>query len=251
MTAIKKKKRTDDIREGGKFAVGFASAALVFIGVFLVFESLKMSLVRSEAILLLPALVALVVSLSSLMLSYFSLSEQRLTRQAGTDPVLIAHFDQREDAAELIVIKISNVGAGAALKVKIDIETDQEGFDAGVFSPKNIGANPLRTIPQNDSISLNFGRGFELLKDPLPKPITVGLKYENIEGLERSQSFELDVLEMANLPVHRSLGYRQARATEDIAKQLSKNASDLDTVIKEITEMKSDFRQWAKVAKQK
>ena len=189
--------------------------------------------------MLLAALVALVVSLSSLMLSYFSLSEQRLTRQAGTDPVLIAHFDQREDAAELIVLKISKVGAGAALEVKIDIETDQEGFDAGVFSPKNIGANPLRTIPQNDSISLNFGRGFELLKEPLPKPITVGLKYENIEALERSQSFELD------------LGYRQARATEDIAKQLSKNASDLDTVIKEITEMKSDFRQWAKVAKQK
>lgn len=239
-------KPNGSLLSGGKFALGVVIGVFSAIAIYLAADIFNAGLTRNEVLDAIPSMLTLFIAVVSLVLSYHALTEQQLMRQAGTDPVLVAFFDQREDAAELIVIRIANIGAGAALNVDVAIVSNEVGFDEGVFNKANLGTNPLRTIPQGDSVYFNFGRGFELLKPPLPEPVVVNLSYENIEGKTNRKTFDLDIRQMAQLPSHKSLQARQATAIEDVSNSLKQTSSRLDSILLEVTEMSSGFRQWQK-----
>ena len=95
-----------------------------------------------------------------------ALLEQRKTRQAGTDPVLVAHLGQREDARELVTFNISNIGAGAALSVLLEVPELDKGLEG-----RNLLTNifrrhhPFSAISQEKSIEFNLTVGWNLLGD--------------------------------------------------------------------------------------
>ena len=237
--------------KSGEFALGVCVGLVAFIAFYLIYNAFKVDLDQKTLLDFIPSLLTLIVAITSLFLSFYALAEQRKMRQAGTDPVLVAFFDQREDAAELIIIRVANVGAGAALNVRVEIISNEVGFDDGIFDKKNLGSNPLRTIPQGDSVYFNFGRGFELLELPLPEPVTVNLTYESIEGEKSEKNFILDVRQMAQLPSHRKLAARQTISFEKMSKVLAGTSSKLDEILLEVTKMNSNIRQWQANRKRK
>lgn len=164
--------------------------------------------------------VTLLIVFASSIIAGGSLSEQRRTREAGTDPVVNAHFGQREDdPRELVTFNLTNVGAGAAMNVQIQVEQPEaDGVDRNLITNIFARHHPFRVIPQNESASLSVALGWDLLGEkPLP-PFTVELTYEDLDGAEYDNTFRLDVREMEKLGAKKSSLMRITSALEKIAK---------------------------------
>lgn len=113
----------------GKFALGIVVGSLAVVLAFVAYEFLWGVQVSSEYLSIAPLIISLLVAMGSTYFAANALLEQRKMREAGTDPVLIAHLGQREDARSLVTFKVSNVGAGAALNVQLDVERPNDDMD--------------------------------------------------------------------------------------------------------------------------
>lgn len=202
----------------GKFALGIVVGLGVFLLVFLAMQDFSGdSGVSYEQVAI---VVSLLIAFTSSMVAVSSLTEQRRTREASTDPVLIAHFGQREDARELVMFSITNVGAGAALNVKLNVERPlEDSVERNLLTDIFELRHPFRIIPQNEKISFNLAVGWDLLGDKLLPPFKAHLRYEDLDGSEYESIFELDVRELERRGTEKSPTMRIAAALEKIAKK--------------------------------
>jgi hypothetical protein len=212
-----------------EYALGVLTAGLIAVFIWVLSDGLALDRFRSDLIDVIPAIGTLMVAFVSVLLSYSALAEQRRARQAGTDPVILVHFGQRKDAPSMVTLEITNVGAGAAQNVVVNLENQRirRLLDEGRITT-NFGeiSHPIRTIPQDRSVSYNFGAGFELLKEPYPQPIEVKLSYEDIDGNAYTSTQVLDVLELRWQRADKPIDARIASAIEKLEKEVSKLASD-------------------------
>jgi hypothetical protein len=220
----------------GKVPLGITIGSLKVILAFVAYEFFWGTQDFSDYLLVAPLIVSLLVALASTYFAANALLEQRKMREAGTDPVLIAHLDVREDARELITFKVSNVGAGAALNVQLEVELPDDNADdwekrqivQHIFKRRE----PFAVILQGNSIEFNLALGWRLLgqdaeKDtieegvpvsPLP-PFKASLSYEDLAGGKYEGQFTIDVREMQGRGVHKSPQMRMVAALEKIAKR--------------------------------
>lgn len=144
-------------------------------------------------------------------LTWFLWRENRLLRQSGSEPRIVAYFEPHPDGTGGLNIAIANIGTGPAREVSFSIEGDAEDF-----KKYHLVADPLRArrpftlITQGDKMSFLFGIGFNLFwpngeetrgtPDPL-KPFEVEVKWKAIgSNAEFSDKFELDIRQFENLP---------------------------------------------------
>ncbi len=213
--------RTDVLRSDGKLALGVAIGAFLAITVFLTVQFTGKPYENQTLLDILPIIVSLVVALLSAWLSTSALLEQRRMREAGTDPVLVVHLGQREDARELTTFNISNIGAGAGLNIKLDVEKPEDDMTqrkilTNIFRKHR----PFSVLPQGKSIEFNFAMGWNLLGDnPLP-PFQAKLRYEDLTGTVYESDFVVDVRELEGLGSHKSPQMRIVKALEGISKKL-------------------------------
>lgn len=216
-------KRSRSLLSGGRFALGVAVGVFCVIAVYLAADLFGTGFTRSELIEAIPALLTLLVALVSLLLSFHALTEQKLMRQAGTDPVVLVHLDNREDARIMSTLEITNVGAGAALNVRLELLTDISEFVGNrILTDFSSLTQTFRTIPQDHSISFNFGVGHKLLEEPLPPPIRFKVSYEDIEGSLTEVIQSVDVSELKQQRADEGLLSRQTKALEKTAKSLER-----------------------------
>jgi len=204
----------------GKFALGITLGALGILLLFLFLEFFWGPHEATGYLTAAPLIISLLVATASTYFAAHALLEQRRTREAGTDPVLVAHLGQREDARELITFNISNIGAGAALNVLLDVDEPKDDF-----ARRNLLTNifkrhhPFSVILQGKSIEFNFALAWDLLRDnPLP-PFQARLSYEDLSGGQYESNFSIDVLELQGLGVNKSPQMRMVAALEAIAKR--------------------------------
>ena len=169
-----------------------------------------------------PILVSLLVAGASTFLASKALFEQKKTREAATDPVLVAHFGQREDARECITFKVSNIGAGAALNIRICVlEPENANLEnkeilVNIFEP----FHPIAVILQGESVEFSFAIGHQILgQSPLP-PFESRIIYQDLNANEYEGKFSLDVREMKNLGAHRTPQMRVVKALESISNKI-------------------------------
>tara|TARA_R110002096_G_scaffold150045_1_gene311805 strand:- start:441 stop:1115 length:675 start_codon:yes stop_codon:yes gene_type:complete len=204
----------------GKIALG-----MIFGVVFTVLISLIAEVRQSPSnsflnIELTPVIVSLLVALASTFLATNALLEQRKSREAATDPVLIVHLGQREDARELVTFNISNVGAGAALNVAMTVEKPKDGTDGRNFVTNIFRQyHPFAVILQGNSIEFSFAVGWEILGEKLLPSFQVALSYEDLVGGQYESEFTIDVREMKGLGANKSPQMRMVTALEAIAKK--------------------------------
>jgi hypothetical protein len=221
------------LKSDGKLALGITIGVLGVIISYLGYEYISNENGDLEFFLVAPLIISLLVALASTYFSANALMEQRRAREAGTDPVLIAHLGQREDARELVTFNISNVGAGAALKVQLDADEphdnkedlEKRNYVQNIFCPRV----PFTVIRQGQSIEFNLALGWHLLGQettkeidqnlpisPLP-PFQVRLSYEDLAGGQYESEFTIDVRELQGLGAHKSPKMRIVSAIEKIA----------------------------------
>lgn len=184
----------------GIFALGVMTGLVIAIIIYLSGHIWGSLLTKTELIEIVPAIAAFMVALVSLLISLRALIEQKKMRQAGVDPVLIAHLTQDPYHPLIITLNISNVGAGAATNVfaKIDRKlgdrpnTMLKGIDDSDFFN---GQQPIAVVLQGQSIPQWLGPGHSLLgKDPLQE-FSVELTYEDIEGSKYKSIHYMDLRE--------------------------------------------------------
>ena len=163
------------------------------------------------------SIFSLLIAGSSVYLAGRALSEQRKVREASSDPLVIAHFGQREDAPEVITFNLSNVGMGAAVNVEMWIDDSEKLASRDLFSKIFKTQRPISTILQGKSAIYSLGTGPKLIgNNPLP-PFSVRLGYEDVDGNKYSTNFELDVQELGALDANDGPLMRGVKALETIA----------------------------------
>jgi hypothetical protein len=185
-----------------------------------------------------PVIISLLVATASTYFAAHALLEQRRTRQAGTDPVLIAHLGQRQDARELVTFNISNVGSGAALNVRLEVEEpdDKEEDRAKRNLLRKIFKqhHTISVVLQGQSVEFDFALGWHILgqdstehnndrslpSSPLP-PFQATIHYEDLAGGQYDSVFTIDVLELQDRGANKSPQMRVVKALETIAKKLT------------------------------
>ncbi len=202
---------------------------------FVLFEFVWGTVDRSEYLSIAPIIISLLVAAASTYFAAYALLEQRKAREASTDPVLIVHLGQRADARELVTFNLTNVGAGAALNVLLDVDEPEDAEDdqpkrdylRHVFKQHH----PFSVILQGKSVEFDFALGWHLLGqdsngqidkqlplNPVP-PFQARLSYEDLAGGKYESEFTIDVRELRGLGASKSPQMRMVKALETIAKK--------------------------------
>ena len=170
-----------------------------------------------------PAIIALLVAFSSLIVSSKMFAEQKMMRQAGTDPVVLVYLGSREDSRNFATLEIENVGAGAAVNVIVELKTDLSAFFPNRVRTDFSKLQRIQTIPQNKSISFNLGLGHELLGSPTIPQIDFKVSYDDIGGTAHTSEQSIDIRELIGQRADPSLTLRAVQALETIQKSVSNN----------------------------
>lgn len=217
-----KSEASGEIFRDGKLALGISVGMIGTLLAFVAFDLWLGAPVSENYYEIVPLIVSLLVAAASTYFAASALREQRKVREAGTDPVLVAHLGQREDVRELVTFNISNVGAGAALNVRLEVE-EPEGGLGNRNMVTNIFRNhhPFSVLLQGKTIEFSLAVGWELLGDFPLSPFRVHLSFEDLTGGKYESDFIIDVREMEGLGANKSPTMRAVAALENIAKKLS------------------------------
>lgn len=218
-----KQRKNSKLNSGwGLLQLGIVIGAVFVVSTALVYEIYLGADLWTDFKTYSTSMLAMLIALVSLIISYRMFTEQQLIRQAGTDPVVIAHLDQREDAGEMIVLKISNVGAGPALNISLKVDGLHDGnYDGRLLTVPTDWTEPVKVIKQDAFIQFNLGMGFRLLEHPMIPAFSVNLTYDDLNGETHKDSIDVDVKELSRRAAHTPLAARIARSLESIAKAQS------------------------------
>lgn len=211
---------------GGNFALG-AMVGFVFFLFLYVFEP-KLLLIAAKSFFwdVVADLPTLLIALVALLLSWKALTEQKMMRQAATDPVVLAHIGQNRDQPMIVEIQFSNVGAGAAVNLTVCVEKPanvenfsffgrEKPFEFGVLK----GDVPIKVLLQGQTKTFSIGTGPDLIgKGEFLAPFTVRLSYQDITGKSYLSEHIIDMKEMANLAAEDPPQVKIWRALVDIEK---------------------------------
>jgi len=213
------KDKSSSLLTGGHFALGFVTCFVTLV--------LLVSASRSSPEYLFEnylEISTLLIASSSLFIAYFAVREQKIMRQAGTDPVVLAHIAERDDTRQMTMFCLSNVGAGAALDVSFRVFPPDGGFDPKqVITPFDELSHPIKVILQGKAVSYNFGLGHVLTEqgNEVP-PFLVQLSYKSVDGTEYTSEQTIDVRELRRQPAHDMPIMRVVKELEAIRKTLQK-----------------------------
>lgn len=226
----KQEKKSSHWLSDGRFAIGLMLGIILCLLIWLLSDVAGADWQPGDARELVPALATAVVALISVVVSGIALREQRLMRQAGTDPVLVAHLSQRPDDPIIMALNISNVGAGAAMNVFITAEAPPrarpEKFIGHPFETDVLtGKQPVKVILQNERVTYELGTGPMMLSDGGIGVFKVELKYQDIEGSEYYSVHQIDVTELMGRPANSPAATKIWRQLEKIEKALSRQQS--------------------------
>ncbi len=173
----------------------------------------------------LTSIGTLIVVVVSLFISYFALSEQRLARQASTDPVVLGHIQSRQDEPMAIMLALTNVGAGAARNVQLTF--DPAGIEVALSTGRvhnliRLAEHPIRVIPQDASVQYFLGTGIQLASQPPLAPISFTVKYQDIDGTSYESDQTIDFRELGGRDASSPPLTKMSKALEKVAGEVEK-----------------------------
>lgn len=149
--------------------------------------------------------------------------ENQKRREAARRPRILAKLKPKADAGEFIDIVVNNVGPGAALNVRFQIEGDEADFSKHEVTIKGT-STPISFISQGESEIYHLGTAFFLFgndsEKPL-KPFSVLIEYEDVDRKSYGERITLNVRQFERLEWQGpSVAWRKMRALEKIEKHL-------------------------------
>ena len=218
-------RRSHGMLTEGRFAIGVLCGVIFSVG-FTLMPAARGALDDFSAFVLQLPTVA--VALVSLLVAFNAFTEQRRMRQAGTDPVLIAHLRPDDFQPMLVHLVITNVGAGAAMNVKFSVSRPAGGSRRGQVITDILGVErEVAVILQGDAVKYALGIGHELLRDPPLSPISVHLEYFDIEAEQYTSEHRVDVQELRDRPASEPPATKAARELETLRQAVQRIQGEL------------------------
>ena len=154
------------------------------------------------------------------------IQENKLLRKAGTEPRVVAYLAHHPYLWEFFNFVLANVGRGPARNVSFRILAADEGdFESHEVALKNSAERtPLGFLPQEEMYTAFFGSGVEIMGEPRLRPFQVEVSYENMEGKQLSELFELDVAQFEGFS---SIGSHPDQDAADALKKMAERLNRL------------------------
>lgn len=213
------------LRSHGSFALGTFVGVILSAALYIIFSPAARKAAWEHYYKNISEFAPLIISFFSILIAFWAFKEQRRSRQAGTDPVILLYLGNRDDARIMSTLEIINVGAGAAREVQVELLTDISSFHPSrIITDLSKIAKNIRTIPQDRAVSYNFGVGHELVREPFIPPLEFKVTYFDVDGGHYESRQTIDVTELELQRADDPLLSRLTKATEKIAKTLEKSA---------------------------
>lgn len=212
---------------GGKFALGVMVGFGFFVFIYLFSPSTLLSGVDGFLGELVATLPTLIIAAVALFISREALVEQRRMRQAGTDPVVLAHISQNPQTPLLVELSFTNVGAGAAMNLNVIVDKPSNADDLNLWGkPFELavlqGKKAVGVLLQGKTLSYTIAMGFEVVGSSPLAPFNVQLKYQDIEGNNYETVHLIDVTELSGMSATEPAQTKIWRELEKIQKSLAK-----------------------------
>ena len=144
--------------------------------------------------------------------------ENRMLREDTKRPQISAKLRPMAEHGDFIQLVLNNMGRGAALNVRFQLEGDEEDFANHEMTLRGTSA-PISFMSQGESDIYELGVGRTLFADSPMKPFTVVINYEDVDGKSHEKRIELDVKQFDGLEWSgASVAWRQMKALERVAK---------------------------------
>lgn len=211
------------------FALGALFSLVAIVVIYMFSSGIEAPITRAELLDIVPSSIAVFVALASLLITYRALIEQTKSRQAGTDPVILVHLGQREDAPILIMLEVENVGAGAARNVLLrfeGIDLDLIMKEERFISDLRKLSSPISVLPQDKKVSYTLNTGARLFQPSVLEDFFVHVSYSDVDGGQYSSLQRISVSELMEQSAHKSPPALVSEHLEKIEKHLKKLTSD-------------------------
>lgn len=202
-------------------------------------------------------LVTIISGLSTLaiaVLTIFLWRENRMLREAGNKPHLVANFEVHPDGTGGINIAISNTGKGPARDIYFEFSDHDELDKYDILFDHRIKRGPVTLLPQGDKLSFLFAISFRLFQ---PKNLTekkaiepfyVSLEWKSLDGRKSYQEkYLLDIKPYEDLPglLNKPPLLKIANAIEKLEKQVRELKPEIRNLSRtiDVTTMKDTYRQ--------
>lgn len=203
---------------------------------------------------------SMVGGLSTLVVAVLTLAlvkENRLLRNAGSSPKVVAHFELHADGNGGLNMALSNVGTGPAFDVSFSFEKDDNDFkNYGIIADYAQTRPAMTMIAQGEKISFLFAITYQLFKPKDPniseqlKPFKVNVSWRTSGSSKMvSDTYVLDVAAYAGLPgmMNKPPLLKIADELAAIKKQIG-NYSDITTKLFDATMPEQSMRAVVKGA---
>ena len=151
------------------------------------------------------AVATAVIAVSTVITAWLTRNlakENRLLREAGTEPRVVAYLKLDPYRANVIKFVLANVGYGPARNVEFTFQADEGDFESHDVQIRNSSDRTLTTmLPQGERIETFFGIGPSLMEEPRLRPINVSVRFENLNGRDFSDEYSLDVSQFIGFTV--------------------------------------------------
>ena len=155
--------------------------------------------------------------------------ENRLLREAGTEPKVVAYLKLDPYRSNVVQLRSSERGAGPAKDVEFTFQADEGDFENHDVRIGNSSDRTLTTmLPQGERIETFFGTGPVLMREPKLRPFTVSVRFQDVNGKDNNDEFSLDVAQFTGFSI---LG---SRPEYEIAQTLKKIEAGIGQVVKGI-----------------
>ena len=107
--------------------------------------------------------------------------ENRLLREAGTEPKVVAYLKLDPYRVNVVNFVLANVGQGPAKDVEFTFQADEGDFENHDVQIGNSSDRTLTTmLPQGERIETFFGAGLLLMTEPKLQPFTVSVRFQDL-----------------------------------------------------------------------
>lgn len=149
-------------------------------------------------------LITAIATIAIALLTRTLAHENRLLRQAGTEPEVIAYLIPHPSGHGGINFVIENVGMGLARNISFSLEYDEQDFQShNVLLTNDENRGSIAFLPAKEKIVCLFGISFELAgsqcNNQWLKPFTVKIKFSDVANKQHEKSCKIDLAQYKGL----------------------------------------------------
>jgi TRAP-type mannitol/chloroaromatic compound transport system substrate-binding protein len=164
--------------------------------------------------------------------------------------VILVHLGKRADVPMMIMLCVSNVGAGAARNIMLEFDDQivEEHIKSGkLFDGFRNTSTKIKVIPQDKRVEFPMNVGHVLVAEPKLPELFVKVRYEDIDGYEYESFQAIDIAELAGQDFSKSPIAKIAEEVEKTTKALEKLASNqhrFRTITQTVEEHRREEQEW-------